>query len=121
MVAREESFPGTPRRCDPDRHCLRGLLFEPVDAEPGEVRLVATYENDDAEHDTEDERMAESESWPAAVDLSGGVVVCSAPGERELLLLLGRLDRELFRAAGDAAPAPLAGRKLDWHTGASLE
>src|SRR5687768_6122158 len=57
------------------------------------------------------------------VDLSGGVVVCSAPGERELLLLLTRLDRELFRAPS-APPvpsgAPLAGRKLDWHSDASL-
>jgi hypothetical protein len=50
MIAREESFPGTPRRCDPDQYCLSGLLFEPVDAGPGEVRLVATYKNDDAEH-----------------------------------------------------------------------
>ncbi|MEX2273755.1 MAG: DUF5615 family PIN-like protein [Vicinamibacterales bacterium] len=54
--------------------------------------------------------------------LSGGVVVCSAPGEPELLLLLARLDRELFRAAGAGAPppAPLAGRKVDWHAGATL-
>jgi hypothetical protein len=54
---------------------------------------------------------------------SGGVIVCSAPGERELLLLLERLDRELFRAGGgDAALpiAPLTGRKLDWHPGAEL-
>lgn len=55
---------------------------------------------------------------------SGGVIVCSAPGERELLLLLTRLDRELFRAlapaGGPAALAPLAGRKLDWHPGATL-
>ena len=56
------------------------------------------------------------------VDLSGGVVVCRAPGERELLLLLTRLDRELFRADPEAGPAqpPLAGRKLDWHPGATL-
>ncbi len=53
---------------------------------------------------------------------SGGVVVCSAPGEPELLLLLARLDRELFRAGGGTGPvaAPLAGRKLDWHTDATL-
>ena len=56
---------------------------------------------------------------------SGGVIVCSAPGERELLLLLQRLDRELFRAAPDEGSlaingAPLAGRKLDWHPGAIL-
>lgn len=55
------------------------------------------------------------------MDLSGGVIVCRAPGERELLLLLARLDNELFRASPSAAsPAPLAGRKLDWHPGASL-
>ncbi|HUF24218.1 MAG TPA: DUF5615 family PIN-like protein [Vicinamibacterales bacterium] len=56
------------------------------------------------------------------LDLSGGVVVCSAPGERELLLLLTRLDRELFRAARetDDGIAPLAGRTLDWHPGATL-
>lgn len=56
-------------------------------------------------------------------DSSGGVVVCSAPGERELLLLITRLDRELFRAAGEGAcvtAAPLAGRKLDWHPGAVI-
>ncbi len=60
--------------------------------------------------------------YPAAS--SGGVIVCSAPGERELLLLLTRLDRELFRAlapaGGPAALAPLAGRKLDWHPGATI-
>jgi hypothetical protein len=54
------------------------------------------------------------------MDLSGGVIVCSAPGERELLLLISRLDRELFRAAAPGAAAPLAGRKLDWHPGAAL-
>ena len=53
-------------------------------------------------------------------ELSGGVIVCSAPGERELLLLITRLDRELFRAASAGAAAPLTGRKLDWHPGASL-
>jgi len=59
------------------------------------------------------------------VSQSGGVIVCSAPGERELLLLLERLDRELFRAPATegatlAAGTPLAGRKLDWHPGATL-
>lgn len=57
-------------------------------------------------------------------DLSGGVIVCSAPGERELLLLIARLDTELFRQAATGSPAaqgaPLAGRKLDWHPGATL-
>ena len=56
------------------------------------------------------------------VELSGGVIVCSAPGERELLLLIERLDRELFRRDGSqpAEPTPLLGRKLDWHSGATL-
>lgn len=54
------------------------------------------------------------------IDSSGGVIVCSAPGEPELLLLLKRLDRELFRTRA-ASPSPLAGRKLDWHAGSTLE
>jgi len=56
-------------------------------------------------------------------DASGGVIVCSAPGERELLMLLARLDREVLRA-GDGSPArvpgPLVGRILDWHSGAAF-
>ena len=69
---------------------------------------------------TLDRDFLDDKRFPMA--LSGGVVVCSAPGEPELLLLLTRLDKELFRAAPAAAlsPAPLAGRKLDWHPGASL-
>jgi predicted nuclease of predicted toxin-antitoxin system len=48
---------------------------------------------------------------------SGGVLVISAPNERELSLLLSRVDRALFTRAGDTAPAlPLAGRKLHAHT-----
>lgn len=71
---------------------------------------------------TLDRDFLDERRYPAAS--SGGVIVCSAPGERELLLLLTRLDRELFRAraqaGGPAALAPLAGRKLDWHPGAQL-
>ncbi len=48
----------------------------------------------------------------------GGVIVMSAPNERELCGLLLRVDRTLFR--GDAAdardPLPLDGRKLHTHT-----
>jgi hypothetical protein len=49
---------------------------------------------------------------------SGGVVVLSAPDERGLLALLGRLDRQVLRAgqAGpDAGAPPLRGRKLHVH------
>ena len=67
---------------------------------------------------TLDRDFLDDKRFPAG--LSGGVVVCSAPGERELLWLLTRLDRELFRAQCDSGPAPLSGRKLDWHSGASL-
>ncbi len=69
---------------------------------------------------TLDRDFLDDKRFPAG--LSGGVVVCSAPGEPELLLLLTRLDRELFRADPGAPPpsTPLAGRKLDWHSGASL-
>ena len=69
---------------------------------------------------TLDRDFLDDKRFPA--DLSGGVVVCSAPGEPELLLLLARLDREVFRVSTVTAPsvAPLTGRKLDWHSGASL-
>lgn len=71
---------------------------------------------------TLDRDFLDERRYPAAS--GGGVIVCSAPGERELLLLLARLDRELFRAAapggGPAALSPLAGRKLDWYPGASF-
>src|SRR5216684_319080 len=47
----------------------------------------------------------------------GGVLVISAPGARELLALLKRVDRTLFRAVAADPPAlPLAGRKLQIHT-----
>ena len=46
---------------------------------------------------------------------SGGVIVASAPDERALAKLLGRLDRHLFRSSSDAEDGtlpPLLGRKL---------
>jgi hypothetical protein len=50
-------------------------------------------------------------------DQSGGVLVISAPNERELSQLLSRVDRALFAAAADGVPAlPLVGRKLHAHT-----
>ena len=72
---------------------------------------------------TLDRDFLDERRYPCAS--SGGVIFCSAPGERELLLLLVRLDRELFRAASGAPDgarviAPLAGRKLDWYPGATL-
>jgi len=49
-----------------------------------------------------------------------GVLVVSAPDERQLVQLLGRIDRHLFPAIKDDAdepvPLPLAGRKLQVHT-----
>lgn len=51
-------------------------------------------------------------------DQSGGVLVCSAPDERQLTALLRRIDRVLFRPADEPAALPLEGRKLhvqtDW-------
>ena len=44
-----------------------------------------------------------------------GVIVFSAPDEPRLRRLLTRADRELFRSEG-AAPLPLEGRKMRWHT-----
>jgi uncharacterized protein DUF5615 len=53
-----------------------------------------------------------------------GVLVVSAPDERQLVQLLGRVDRQLFHNSQDdadadaeeAAALPLAGRKLQVHT-----
>jgi hypothetical protein len=58
---------------------------------------------------------------------TAGVLILSAPDERQLARLLGRVDRRLFRTPGEGAPAdeasgrcllPLEGRKLtvspDW-------
>ncbi|MGE3958249.1 MAG: DUF5615 family PIN-like protein [Vicinamibacterales bacterium] len=46
-----------------------------------------------------------------------GVLVISAPGDREFLALLGRIDRDLFALPdGSRAALPLDGRKLQAHT-----
>ena len=45
-----------------------------------------------------------------------GVLVIQAPDERQLLALLGRVDRVLFQSATDPSPLPLEGRKLQVHT-----
>ena len=48
-----------------------------------------------------------------------GVLVIHAPDERQLALLLGRIDRALFRSGDETAepaPLPLAGRKLQVNT-----
>jgi uncharacterized protein DUF5615 len=49
---------------------------------------------------------------------SGGVLVVHAPDERQLSLLLDRVDRTLFHAeeAGDPIAQPLVGRKLQVNT-----
>lgn len=46
---------------------------------------------------------------------SSGVLVVSAPDERQLTALLNRVDRSLFKPDNEAA-LPLAGRKLHLHT-----
>ena len=55
---------------------------------------------------------------PAA---STGVIVLSAPNERQLARVLRRVDRFLLRGDGTSAPPRLDGRKihahLDWPTG----
>src|SRR5579864_5647870 len=46
-----------------------------------------------------------------------GVLVISAPNERELSALVSRVDRTLFRSVASGLPAlPLEGRKLQVHT-----
>lgn len=47
-----------------------------------------------------------------------GVLVLSAPNERELCGLISRVDQALFRAGGEETrePLPLVGRKLHAHT-----
>jgi Domain of unknown function (DUF5615) len=46
-----------------------------------------------------------------------GVLVVSAPNEREFAALMDRIDRVLFGApTGADAPLPLAGRTLEVHT-----
>jgi hypothetical protein len=61
---------------------------------------------------TLDRDYFDNERFPPAE--SGGVIVCSAPDERAMAKLLGRIDREVLRPAGD--PIPLAGRKVGWHS-----
>ena len=56
------------------------------------------------DHDFSDDRR-----FP--LDVSPGVIVCSAPDEPALFRLLAEVDRELFRAA-DAGATPLIGRKI---------
>jgi len=50
------------------------------------------------------------------LERSGGVLVLSAPNERELSLLLTRVDRHLFQTHENPEAGPLAGRKLQVHT-----
>jgi hypothetical protein len=49
---------------------------------------------------------------------TGGVLVIDAPNERELSLLLSRIDQAFFSASSGETPAalPLEGRKLHAHT-----
>ena len=61
------------------------------------------------DHDFFDDR-----SFPP--EEGAGVIVFSAPDERQLRKLLRRADRTLFRAAG-ATGLPLEGRKLHWQFG----
>jgi hypothetical protein len=52
-------------------------------------------------------------------DEGSGVLVISAPNEDQLILLLDRIDRIIFRTdavADEPAGLPLAGRKLQVHT-----
>lgn len=50
-------------------------------------------------------------------DEGAGVIVIQAPDERELSLLLGRIDRTIFHPAqGSGVALPLDGRKLQLHT-----
>lgn len=48
---------------------------------------------------------------------SGGVIVMSAPDERQLARLLRRIDRIIWKSSppGAARATPLAGQKLDAH------
>ncbi len=50
-------------------------------------------------------------------DEGGGVLVLSAPNEQQLILLLDRLDQQLFHSSDEGSVAlPLSGRKLHVHT-----
>lgn len=64
---------------------------------------------------TLDRDYLDDERFPP--EQSGGVLVISAPNEREQALLLARVDRVLFQPEGEESPAlPLAGQKLHAHT-----
>jgi predicted nuclease of predicted toxin-antitoxin system len=57
-------------------------------------------------------------------DESGGVLVLTAPEHGGLIMLLRRLDEEIFRAAAAALAAgalPLEGRKLHMHVDGTVE
>jgi hypothetical protein len=74
---------------------------------------------------TLDRDYLDDQKFPPA--LSGGVLVLTAPEERGLVVLLRRLDKEMFRAAApppladarraetEHPPLPLEGRKLHVH------
>lgn len=47
----------------------------------------------------------------------GGVIVCAAPDERALHVLLAHIDRSVFRNGVEPTPLPLEGRKEFWHPG----
>jgi predicted nuclease of predicted toxin-antitoxin system len=57
-------------------------------------------------------------------DQSGGVLVLTAPEHRGFVMLLRRLDEEIFRVAAAAVAAdglPLEGRKLHMHVDGTVE
>jgi predicted nuclease of predicted toxin-antitoxin system len=57
-------------------------------------------------------------------DESGGVLVLTAPEHGGLIMLLRRLDEQIFRAAAAAVAAgalPLQGRKLHMHVDGTVE
>jgi hypothetical protein len=71
---------------------------------------------------TLDRDYLDDKHFPPA--LSGGVLVLTAPEERGFIMLLRRLDAEVFRAdAADAdlLPLPLEGRKLHMHVDGTVE
>lgn len=65
---------------------------------------------------TLDRDYLDDRRFPAAE--GAGVLVLSAPDERQLAALLERVDRDLFRGSEDAEPRalPLEGRTLQVHT-----
>jgi hypothetical protein len=71
---------------------------------------------------TLDRDYLDDKHFPPA--LSGGVLVLTAPEERGFIMLLRRLDAELFRgdaAEADLPPLPLEGRKLHVHVDGTVE